>query len=121
MEHTVTAGIVSAKGRQLGLGGEVQTYEDYIQTDAAINRGNSGGPLVNMRAEVIGINSNILAGADGATSASASPSPRTWPRRSSHSSRKRAVVRGKIGVSILNQPIDEDTRKLLNLPTAKAP
>ena len=60
MEHTVTAGIVSAKGRQLGLGGNVPTYEDFIQTDAAINRGNSGGPLVNMKGEVIGINSNIL-------------------------------------------------------------
>ena len=45
MEHTVTAGIISAKGRQLGLGGNTPTYEDFIQTDASINRGNSGGPL----------------------------------------------------------------------------
>lgn len=54
---TVTSGIVSAKGRQLGLA----EYEDFIQTDAAINRGNSGGPLVNMEGKVIGINSAIIA------------------------------------------------------------
>jgi serine protease Do len=65
LEHTVTAGIVSAKGRQLGLGGNVPEYQDYIQTDTAINRGNSGGPLVNMRGEVVGITSNILAPAGG--------------------------------------------------------
>ena len=56
MEHTVTAGIVSYKGRSI----DTQSYQDFIQTDAAINRGNSGGPLINMRGEVVGINSNIL-------------------------------------------------------------
>ena len=58
---TVTAGIVSAKGRtlpQLG-GGKIQ-YQDFIQTDAAINPGNSGGALVNLRGELIGINTAIL-------------------------------------------------------------
>ncbi len=58
LEHTVTAGIVSAKGRQLGTSEPV--YQDFIQTDAAINRGNSGGPLVNLKGEVIGITSNIF-------------------------------------------------------------
>jgi serine protease Do len=120
MEHTVTAGIVSAKGRQLGLGGEVQTYEDYIQTDAAINRGNSGGPLVNMRAEVIGINSNILAGADGGNIGIGFAIPSNMAKKVvTQLKEKGRVVRGKIGVSILNQPIDEDTRKLLNLPSRK--
>lgn len=55
--HTVTAGIVSAKGRHGIIQG---SYEDFIQTDAAINPGNSGGPLINLRGEVIGINSAIF-------------------------------------------------------------
>jgi serine protease Do len=56
--QTVTMGIVSAKNRMLG--GKIMQYEDFIQTDAAINQGNSGGPLFNFRGEVIGINSAIL-------------------------------------------------------------
>ena len=60
LTFTVTQGIISAKGRALGLPGQSQqTIQDFIQTDAAINPGNSGGPLVNMRGEVIGINSAI--------------------------------------------------------------
>jgi len=58
LSHTVTAGIISAKGRHFE-GKNVPEINDFIQTDAAINRGNSGGPLVNMRGEVIGITSNI--------------------------------------------------------------
>jgi len=54
--QTVTTGVLSAKGRA-GIG--INTYEDFLQTDAAINPGNSGGPLVNMRGQVVGINSVI--------------------------------------------------------------
>lgn len=60
--QTVTMGIVSAKNRSLGtkLGDIEPRYQDFIQTDAAINQGNSGGPLFNFRGEVIGVNSAIL-------------------------------------------------------------
>jgi len=61
LEHTVTAGIVSAKGRVIGSG----PYDDFIQTDASINPGNSGGPLLNMKGEVIGINTAIIASGQG--------------------------------------------------------
>ena len=61
LEHTVTAGIVSAKGRVIGSG----PYDDFIQTDASINPGNSGGPLINMRGEIVGINTMIIAGGSG--------------------------------------------------------
>lgn len=61
LSHTVTVGVVSAKGRSLGSG----PYDDYIQTDASINPGNSGGPLINTKGEVIGISSAIYAGRTG--------------------------------------------------------
>jgi serine protease Do len=61
LDHSVTAGIVSAKGRFIGAG----NYDDYIQTDAAINPGNSGGPLLNVRGEVVGINSAIFSRTGG--------------------------------------------------------
>jgi len=65
LQHTVTSGIISAKGRSnLSLGGNL-TYQDFIQTDAAINPGNSGGALVNIRGELIGINTAIYAGNGG--------------------------------------------------------
>lgn len=64
LQQTVTAGIVSAKGRDIGVLGP-QGYEDFIQTDAAINPGNSGGPLISLEGKVVGINSLIVSSGQG--------------------------------------------------------
>jgi serine protease Do len=61
LQNTITAGIVSAKSRQIGAG----PYDDFIQTDASINPGNSGGPLINMQGEVVGINTAIFSRTGG--------------------------------------------------------
>ena len=61
LEHTVTAGIISAKGRIIGAG----PYDNFLQTDASINPGNSGGPLINLKGEVVGINTAIVPNGQG--------------------------------------------------------
>ncbi len=61
LSHTVTVGVVSAKERNIGSG----PYDEFIQTDASINPGNSGGPLMNIKGEVIGINTAIISGNTG--------------------------------------------------------
>jgi serine protease Do len=66
LSHSVTFGIISATGRRdLELGEEGVQYQDFLQTDAAINPGNSGGPLLNLRGEVIGINTAIASSSGG--------------------------------------------------------
>jgi serine protease Do len=66
LSHSVTLGIVSALGRRdLELGEEGVRFQDFIQTDAAINPGNSGGPLVNLRGEVVGLNTAIASNSGG--------------------------------------------------------
>ena len=61
LDHSVTSGIVSAKGRHIGAG----PYDNFIQTDASINPGNSGGPLINLQGEVVGINTAIFSQSGG--------------------------------------------------------
>ena len=63
LQHTVTSGIISALGRSPGISPD--SYEDFIQTDASINPGNSGGALINLRGELVGINSAILSRSGG--------------------------------------------------------
>ncbi|MGH9388614.1 MAG: trypsin-like peptidase domain-containing protein, partial [Vicinamibacteria bacterium] len=100
--HTVTAGIVSAKGRVIGQG----TYDDFVQTDAAINPGNSGGPLVNMKGQVIGINSNIISNSGGSMGIGfAIPSNMTRKVYEQLVS-EGTVTRGWLGVSI--QPLSAE-------------
>jgi serine protease Do len=93
LQATVTSGIVSAKARQIGAG----PYDDFLQTDAAINPGNSGGPLVNMRGEVIGINTAIVRGGNGIGFAIPSGMVR---RISAELVDKGSVTRAWLGVSM---------------------
>lgn len=110
LENTVTAGIVSAIKRDTG------EYESFIQTDAAVNPGNSGGPLVNMSGEVVGINSQILSNS-GAFAGIALAIPINEALKVADQIRSSGKVsRGRIGVAIGN--IDEDIAKALGLPRA---
>jgi serine protease Do len=99
MDHSVTVGVVSAKGRALGLSAESNSFENFIQTDAAINFGNSGGPLVDLHGNVIGINTAINAAGQNIGFAI----PIDVARRILPQLRERGrVVRGYLGVSINN-------------------
>jgi serine protease Do len=114
LHHTVTKGIVSAKGRSdLRLA----EYEDFIQTDAPINPGNSGGALVNLRGEVIGINTAIVA-PSGAFAGIGFAIPINMAKKVMNDLlTKGKVVRGYLGVYI--QPVDEDLARALGLKEAK--
>ncbi|MFQ6109176.1 MAG: Do family serine endopeptidase [Candidatus Aminicenantales bacterium] len=119
MEHTVTAGIVSAKGRQLAGSLNVPDYQDFIQTDAAINRGNSGGPLVNMEGEVVGITSNILSPTGGNIGIGFAIPSNLAKKIVKQLKEKGRVIRGYLGVQIQPTPITEDQRKILELKSTK--
>ncbi len=94
LENTVTAGIVSAKQRDTG------DYLPFIQTDVAINPGNSGGPLINMRGEVIGINSQIYSRSGGFMGISFAIPMDEATRVSDQLRANGRVTRGRIGVQI---------------------
>jgi serine protease Do len=95
LSHTVTQGIVSAKGRIIGAG----PYDNFIQTDASINPGNSGGPLLNLKGEVIGINTAILASGQGIGFATPSNMAKSVIPQLKD---KGKVTRGMIGVQVQN-------------------
>src|SRR5688572_19662980 len=106
--QTVTMGIISAKGRRTGLSNG--SFEDFLQTDAPINQGNSGGALVNTNSELIGINSQILSptgGSIGLGFAIPSNMARTVLEQLINSGR---VRRGQLGIVVLRIPSEEATR-----------
>ena len=109
LSHTVTAGIVSAKGRSNMPNMRIADYEDFIQTDAAINPGNSGGPLINLRGEVIGINTAI-ASRTGGSNGVGFAIPVNMAKSIMESLIKHGhVVRGWLGLSI--QPLTDEMAK----------
>jgi serine protease Do len=108
---TVTAGIISAKGRQLGMA----QYEDFLQTDAAINMGNSGGPLINMKGEAIGINSTILTPSSGNIGIGFAIPTNMAKKVVADLKSKGKVVRGWFGIQITD--ISESDAKDLDLAT----
>ena len=110
LENSVTAGIVSAKGRDTG------EYLPFIQTDVAVNPGNSGGPLLNMRGEVIGINSQIYSRTGGFMGISFAIPIDEAMRVSDQIRTTGRVVRGRIGVSIAE--VTKEVAEPLGLPRA---
>jgi serine protease Do len=113
--QTVTSGIVSAKGRTTGLSDG--SFEDFLQTDAAINRGNSGGALVNTTGELIGINSQILSPSGGSIGIGFAI-PSNMARAVMDQLMKTGKVRrGMLGVTI--QSVDADLASSLSLPAAR--
>lgn len=109
---TVTAGIVSAQGRDIGSG----PY-DYMQIDAAVNRGNSGGPTFNLDGEVVGINTAIYSPSGGSVGIAFAVPSRTASDVIAQLKAGGSVSRGWLGVKIQN--IDDDTAASLGLPEAK--
>src|SRR5207244_3846036 len=108
---SVTAGIVSAKGRNFSAD---QRYVPYIQTDVPINRGNSGGPLLNLQGEVVGINSQIFSNTGGYIGLSFAIPIEVATRVAEQIKTKGHVTRGSIGVLI--QEISRDNAEALGLP-----
>ncbi|HUR97914.1 MAG TPA: DegQ family serine endoprotease [Pyrinomonadaceae bacterium] len=115
--QTVTAGIISAKGRRTGLSyaNNNDTFEDFLQTDAPINRGNSGGALVNLNGELIGINSQILSGGPSGGNIGIGFSIPSNMAKSvlEQLLRDGRVRRGMLGIGIQN--LSEDTAQALGL------
>lgn len=107
LSHTVTQGIISAKGRVIGAG----PYDNFLQTDASINPGNSGGPLVNLKGEVIGINTAILATGQGIGFATPSNMAKVVIPQLKE---KGKVIRGMIGVQVQN--VTPELAKSFGLP-----
>jgi serine protease Do len=109
---TVTAGIVSAQGRDIGSG----SYDDYIQIDAPVNRGNSGGPTFNLKGEVIGVNTAIYSPSGGSVGIAFDIPATTVANVIPQLQKGGHVTRGWLGVQI--QPVTEEVADSLGLKAA---
>ena len=108
---TVTAGIVSARGRDIGAG----PYDDFIQIDAAVNRGNSGGPTFNLNGEVVGINTAIFSPSGGNVGIAFAIPASTAQDVVKDLMTGGTVDRGWLGVQI--QPVDNGHRRIRSVST----
>jgi Do/DeqQ family serine protease len=111
LQQTVTAGIISAKGRATGLSDG--SFEDFIQTDAPINRGNSGGALINANGELIGINSQILSPSGGNIGIGFAIPSNMAKSVMEQLLKNGKVSRGRLGVGI--QPVTSDLAESMGL------
>lgn len=112
LQETVTQGIISAKGRR----GSSEMTNEYIQTDADINQGNSGGPLINVRGEVVGINNFILSGNGGSLGIGFAIPSNVARKVFEDVLNYGRVRRPFLGVSMLGQKITPQIAKRLNIP-----
>ncbi|MGE5816380.1 MAG: Do family serine endopeptidase [Acidobacteriota bacterium] len=116
LHHTVSVGVVSAIGRPAG--GYAGREVDMIQTDAAINPGNSGGPLLNVRGEVVGINTAIYTDQRSANIGIGFALPINSVRDLLPQLRAGKVIRGRIGVQVQRDPISQKAAQSFGLPGA---
>ena len=115
LDHSVTAGVVSAVGRSTG--GPDQRYVPFIQTDVAINQGNSGGPLLNTRGEVVGINSQIFSASGGYMGISFAIPIDLAMSAVEQIKKSGKVTRGQLGAVV--EPIDSLKAQGLGLPDSR--
>ncbi|HEU4774140.1 MAG TPA: Do family serine endopeptidase, partial [Lysobacter sp.] len=115
LDHSVTAGIVSAVGRSNPYSG--QQYVPFIQTDVAINRGNSGGPLLNTSGEVVGINSQIFSNSGGYMGVSFAIPIDLAMSAFEQIKATGKVSRGMLGVNIM--PVSAEAAKAIGLPDSR--
>jgi serine protease Do len=117
LTHTVTVGVISALGRPFG--GVAGREQNMLQTDAAINPGNSGGPLLNVRGEVVGMNTAIFTGQERANIGIGFATPINTIRDLLPQLRSGKVVRGVVGISVQSYPLDKETAAFLGVPNAE--
>jgi serine protease Do len=121
LQHTVTVGVISALGRTIPGGGVSGREQPMLQTDAAINPGNSGGPLLNVRGEVVGINTAIYTSQGGARDSGANigigfATPINTIRELLPQLRAGKISRGVIGVQVNKFPISKEEAAAFGLP-----